>query len=156
MPTPNTNDDLSCMGQADLVRSQLDPAGPSARLQRLADDYAPGLGFAPNTRFSGPLEEVPAGVVTDLERVLEESLTNIAYHARARWAEVTVRLAGGVITLRVSDDGIGCAGAPTDGGLADLRRRASWYGGTLTLEPGRSGGTRLTWTVPLSPPNTLN
>jgi len=55
------------------------------------------------------------------------------------------------VTLRVRDDGVGLAAAPRDGGLADLRRRAAWHGGTLSVQPEPGGGTGLTWAVPRSP-----
>lgn len=155
MSIPNTDDVRTRTVWSGLERSPLDPDGLRARLQQVADRYAAGARFAPLVRLDGPLEAVPVDVVADLERVLEEALTNIARHARARSAEVTVRSSGGSLALDIVDDGIGCAGAPTNGGLADLRRRAAWHGGALTLGPGRSGGTRLTWTVPLHPPNGL-
>ena len=80
--------------------------------------------------------------------MLREALTNVARHARARTADVEVTVAAGVLTLRVIDDGVGMQEAAWDGGLADLRRRATWHGGTLSMELQPAGGTRLTWTVP--------
>lgn len=155
-PETNSGSPTGPAGPAhDGARAETEGRGLAARLRRVIDDHARALRFAPRICFQGPLDEVPADAVTDLERVLDEALTNIASHARASCASVIVHLSGDVLTVRITDDGIGCAGAPTDGGLADLRRRASWYGGDLFLEPGPSGGTRLTWTVPLSPPDTL-
>lgn len=74
---------------------------------RLAADHASILGLTPASRLVGPLEEWPADVVTDLERMLDEALTNVARHARATRADITVRVVGGTITLQVTDDGIG-------------------------------------------------
>src|SRR3954464_9122148 len=87
-------------------------------------------------------------MVTNLFAVLHEALTNVAQHARARTVEVDITVAAGTVTLCVVDDGVGMAGAPRDGGLADLRRRAVWHGGTLSVERAATGGTRLTWAVP--------
>jgi signal transduction histidine kinase len=36
-------------------------------------------------------------------------------------------------------------------GLANMRHRAEKLGGSLVVEGGTSGGTSLTWTVPLGP-----
>jgi signal transduction histidine kinase len=124
-----------------------DDLGPG--LLQALDELTPALGFAPVTRVRGAVDALPPDVSADLRAVLREALTNVARHAHARSAEVEVAVAGEQVTLRVTDDGIGCAGAPKDGGLADARRRATWHGGDLTVAPGPAGGTRLTWTVPL-------
>jgi signal transduction histidine kinase len=64
-------------------------------------------------------------VVTDLRDVLGEALTNVARHAHAHGVEVHLALTEGQVALQVTDDGIGCAGPPKDGGLADLGRAAA-------------------------------
>jgi signal transduction histidine kinase len=74
----------------------------------------------------------------------------VVRHARARTVSVSLAVASGSVTLQVVDDGIGTKAAPRDGGLADLRRRATWHGGTLSVGPGTVSGTRLTWSAPAS------
>ena len=69
-------------------------------------------------------------------------------HAHANSAEVDIAVTADAITACVTDDGVGMAAAPRDGGLADLRRPATWHGGTLTVGPGALSGTRLIWTAP--------
>jgi signal transduction histidine kinase len=91
---------------------------------------------------------LPGDLVTNLFAVVGEALTNVARHAHAASAGVDIAVSADAVTACVVDDGIGLAAAPRDGGLADLRRRAAWHGGTLTVRPGTVGGTRLTWTVP--------
>ena len=132
-------------------RSESAPAhsGGGRSLVETIRELAPELHFAPVTRVLGAVDELSPDVVDDLRAVLREALTNVARHARARTAEVELAVTDEQATLRVTDDGVGCAGAPKDGGLADARRRARWHGGGLTVEPGPAGGTRLTWTVPL-------
>jgi two-component sensor histidine kinase len=132
------------------------PSGPGTRggPERLVDaigDVSDALGFTPATRLIGPVGDLPEDMTVDLLAVIREALTNVARHARARSAAVDVEVTGETVTARVTDDGIGMAGAPRDGGLADLRRRAVWHGGTLTVGPGSSGGTRLVWAVPYGP-----
>jgi signal transduction histidine kinase len=90
-------------------------------------------------------------VVIDLLAVLREALTNVARHARAASVRVELVVTGEGVVLRVRDDGVGMAGGSSNGGLADLRRRADWHGGTLAVEHELAGGTRLTWAVPRSP-----
>ena len=121
----------------------------TSQLGAVIAEFTGALGFAPITRLEGPVDLLRRDVTVDLLAVLREALTNVAQHAHAHSAEVEVVVAAGSVTLRVVDDGVGLAGATTDGGVADLRRRAAWHGGRLTLQPGASGGTRLSWTVPL-------
>jgi two-component sensor histidine kinase len=120
-------------------------------IRGILDDRAAVLGFRPALRATGPVAELTSDLVTDLLAVLGEALTNVARHARA--GSVFVHLAVSVddVTLRVCDDGIGSAGAPRGGGLADLRRRAAWHGGTLGVQPEPAGGTQLAWAVPRRP-----
>jgi signal transduction histidine kinase len=133
-----------------------EPSDPGSRgvAELLADavrDVSDALGFTPATRFVGPVGDLLGDMTADLLAVIRESLTNVARHARARSAAVDVEVTSETVTARITDDGIGMAGAPRDGGLADLRRRAAWHGGTLTVRPGPSGGTRLVWAVPYGP-----
>jgi two-component sensor histidine kinase len=122
-----------------------------ARIRGVADDRAAVLGFRPVLRVTGHAADLTGDVVTDLLAVLAEALTNVARHARAASVDVDLAVTVDDVTLRVRDDGIGLAGAPTDGGLADLRRRAAWHGGSLDVRPEPAGGTRLTWAVPRRP-----
>ena len=133
-----------------------DPADPASDgvTQRLAGAIAgltDALGFTPATRLTGPVGHLASDIVIDLLAVIREALTNVARHARARAAVIEVAVTSDVVTARVTDDGIGMSGAPRDGGLADLRRRAAWHRGSITVGPGRSGGTQLVWTVPNRP-----
>jgi anti-sigma regulatory factor (Ser/Thr protein kinase) len=97
--------------------------------------------------ITGVLDDLREDVVSDLFTALREALRNVTRHAGAHVADVDVTVTAGVLTLQVRDDGIGMQAAPRDGGLADLRRRATCDGGTLSVEPGPVGGTRLTWTA---------
>jgi anti-sigma regulatory factor (Ser/Thr protein kinase) len=129
-----------------------EPSRPGSRgvPERLVDvigDVSDALGFTPATRILGPVGALPKDMTVDLLAVIREALTNVARHAHARSAAVDVEVTDETVTARVTDDGIGMAGAPRDGGLADLRRRAVWHGGSVTVGPGPSGGTRLVWAV---------
>jgi two-component sensor histidine kinase len=121
--------------------------GP-ARIRGVIDDGAAELGFRPALQVTGPLDELTSDVLTDLLVVLREALTNVTRHARVGSVDVEIAVTGDGVLLGVRDDGIGLAAAPKDGGLADLRRRAAWHGGTLSVQPEPAGGTWLTWAVP--------
>jgi len=88
-----------------------------------------------------------------LYRVLQESLSNVARHARATAVSVTLVEAAGEAVLKVEDDGIGPARAQRPDvrarGIDGMRERTEAFGGTLTLSPGRRGGTVVCATLPL-------
>jgi signal transduction histidine kinase len=88
--------------------------------------------------------------------VVSEALTNVAKHADAGSAEVTVERAGDRLRVVVSDDGRGGAtldggGATADGagtGLRGLAQRAAAVDGTLTVDSPPGGPTAITVELP--------
>jgi len=109
------------------------------------------LGHAPATRFTGTVDALVDGpVATDLLGALREALANVAKHAHAEHVEVLVAVEGDCVVLQVTDDGVGVpAELARRSGLLNLAERAARYGGTCTLAPGPTGGSVLTWRVPL-------
>jgi signal transduction histidine kinase len=146
VPREGTNGAAHTGGRPD--RSPMHDPAVAERLGGTVAGFTGALGFAPTTRLTGPVGHLPRDLVTNLLAAVVEALTNVARHAHAQSVAVDVAVTGDAVTARVSDDGIGLACAPRDAGLADLARRAAWYGGTLTVGPGPHSGTRLTWTVP--------
>lgn len=84
---------------------------------------------APN--ITGPAADVAAAVV-------REGLSNIARHAHATQAVITVDALPGQLTVDVFDNGGGMHTAPGYG-LTQLRRRVEEAGGTFTVESSSSG-----------------
>ncbi|HAW11954.1 MAG: sensor domain-containing protein [Candidatus Dormibacteria bacterium] len=72
--------------------------------------------------------------------VVAESLANVAKHARARHAAVDIRAAAGVLSIRVSDDGVGGAD-PAGGGLTGLASRVAGVDGKLGIDSPPGGPT---------------
>jgi signal transduction histidine kinase len=73
--------------------------------------------------------------------VVQESLTNVLRHARATRATVTLERQGDRLTVTVTDDGPGAAGAGQDGGMgiSGMRSRVEALGGTLDAERSAEG-----------------
>jgi len=100
---------------------------------------------------------LPAAVELASYRIVQEALTNVARHAKARRAWVKVQADAEQLTLEVGDDGLGlpAAGAnsgaaPRPGsGLAGIRERVRLLDGELHLERPASGGLVLRAVVPL-------
>jgi signal transduction histidine kinase len=119
----------------------------------IAAQVTPMLGFEPSVRFSGPTDTmVTAGITSDVEAVVREGLTNAARHAQASEVIVELALEGQVLTVEVTDNGIGIdVGHPQRlSGLANLRHRAEVLGGAMAVSSPKGGGTQLLWTVPIN------
>ncbi len=78
---------------------------------------------------------------TTVYRIVQEALTNVAKHARADSARVTVTRSGDRLLIEVEDNGIGFdAAAPTSGfGLGGLRERVYLAAGSMEIEPAHPG-----------------
>ncbi|MFI2296271.1 sensor histidine kinase [Isoptericola sp. NPDC019571] len=130
-------------------------------LRRLADRFTAETGTPVLLDVAGATAPARAGGATGhaaadvvLLRAAQEALANVRRHAGAR--SVTIRLTrdvGGApdVRLEVTDDGRGLPPGQVDGlGLAGMRERVSAVGGTLAVEPGEGGGTRVEVHVPVS------
>jgi len=95
--------------------------------------------------------------------IVSEALANIARHARATHAWLSLAVRDGQVELRVEDDGCGLATEPATAagslgaaqarsghhGIAIMRERARRIGGRLELRPRQGAGTLLTLNFPL-------
>jgi PAS domain S-box-containing protein len=99
--------------------------------------------------IEAPPDRLPEHLEVTAYYLVSEALTNIAKHAQAACARVTIQLEGDVLRLEVVDDGRGGAN-PSGTGILGLRDRAEAAGGTLFVvsPPGR--GTVVTGTLPLA------
>jgi PAS domain S-box-containing protein len=101
------------------------------------------------------LAQAPADRIKDTAvfRVIQEALTNIARHAKAR--EVTVRATSSRrrISVRVADDGVGlpCGTSSMSLGLIGMRERVESLGGRFEIRRGRPKGTTVSFYIPISP-----
>jgi signal transduction histidine kinase len=86
-----------------------------------------------------------------------EALTNMIRHSRARTASVSIRHAGGALTMVVADDGAGGANPAAGTGLRGIERRLAAFDGTIVLSSPPGGPTVITMEVPcaLSSPRTM-
>ena len=99
---------------------------------------------------------IPHAVALSAYRVLQESLTNVCRHARARRVEVHAFVAVGYLRVEVTDDGVGfdsrLAGSEAAGiGLEGMAERARLVRGRLDIRSAPGQGTRVLFSAPLDP-----
>lgn len=107
------------------------------------------LGFMPEFTVDGPLEDVSDVVVPHLLAVLREALSNAARHAGASSVDVRLTVTDELV-LSVVDDGRGLAEVGRRGGLDNMERRADSLGGACSVRSLSSGGTAVTWRIPMA------
>ncbi len=93
-----------------------------------------------------------------LLRFAQEGLTNIAKHAHASRAQLSLTVDGAQLCLLLSDNGIGCTpaarGKSARHGLRGLRERADALGARMELADTPGGGTTLAIKISLGGPET--
>ncbi|MFJ5173593.1 GAF domain-containing protein [Streptomyces griseoviridis] len=129
----------------------VDGRGLRARAVKTVDAAVPALGFTPALRMEGLLDtDVPVAVADHAVAVLGEGLANVARHAGASAADLSLVVRSGELTVTVKDNGRGMPrGEGRRSGLRNLSERAAQAGGELTVDRPDGGGTRLVWRVPL-------
>ena len=136
----------------------LDDLGLVPAIEFLAEGISQRWGIAVTVRGT-VARGLPQTVETALYRAVQEGLTNVARHAQATQAEVTLSQSPERITCTVRDDGRGvdvAEAAANQGrrglGLVEIRERMAALGGTLHLAPKAGGGTEFIVEIPLEAP----
>jgi signal transduction histidine kinase len=102
-------------------------------------------------RVSGEVEDVPEDLVSVVEAVVREGVSNAVRHGAPSQITVTVSV-DSTLAVEIVDDGIGIPETVARSGLANLAARAHAAGGDARVVRRPVGsGTRLTWWVPLDP-----
>ena len=141
---------LGLLGDADPDASLVPQPGLD-RLEELVASVRDG-GLQVDLRVEGERRPVQGSVDVSAYRIVQESLTNVMKHAKARSVQVLVGYQPEALTVRVVDDGTGPPdGGGTDGagrGLAGMRERVQLLGGSL--ETGATGsGFQVSARLPL-------
>jgi signal transduction histidine kinase len=96
-----------------------------------------------------PAAKLPADIEAVAYFLCSEALANIAKHASASRASVSVTTGDGRPRVEVEDDGLGGADPARGTGLRGLADRVEALGGTLHVESPVGEGTRLAAEIPL-------
>jgi signal transduction histidine kinase len=137
----------------------LDHLGLKAAIEWLSDDFSKRLMLIVAAKVEARESLMGERTSLALFRITQEALTNVARHARASSAEVSIRENGGVIELEVRDDGVGITEAQASGpgafGLMGIRERAHELGGETSIRGEAGKGTCLSVVIPLPPQGEL-
>ena len=122
-------------------------------LRRFRANYGIAATLEASPELAGRVLEPMVGA--QLLRILQETLTNVRKHARARAVRIGLSVLDGRVEAVVQDDGDGfdpgrleTAEASTFG-LGFMRERAHEVGGTVEVRAAPGEGTRVVITVPL-------
>jgi signal transduction histidine kinase len=131
----------------------LDDFGLDAALRWLVDGFSERTGIRVGYRsnFTARLSDQ---LETQLFRITQEALTNIARHADARTASISLTVQQENLTLTIEDDGHGMPISKSLNhsslGMVGMRARARQVGGDLRVENGVLGGLRLRVAAPVA------
>jgi len=146
-----TLDDVGRLARG-LHPSVLDDLGLAVAVTRHVQEFARLHAIAEDMRIEGlDAEPLLPLVQNTVYRLLQEALTNIARHAKARRVSVRLVRDDTTVELCVRDDGVGFEpGANHRGlGLQGMRERAALLGGAVQLESAPGKGTMITARFPV-------
>ena len=142
----------------DLRPMTLDDLGLVPTLRKFIKEYGDRYGLATRFNVVGQERRLPGNTEGVLFRIVQEALTNVHKHARAKMAEVTMNLQPSRVSVTVKDDGQGFDVARTEAnlhknknlGLLSMRERAELEKGTLEIrsQPGRGTEVKVEIAVP--------
>jgi signal transduction histidine kinase len=138
----------------DLSPGNLEDLGLTEALRDMIEDVA---SLKKKINWSIMLDNLdglfPLPVQTAIYRVVQEALTNIGKHAKAKNVSIVAKRESHRITTIIEDDGRGFEAskvldAKRSLGLLTMEERVKILGGTFTLWSQKKRGTRISFTIP--------
>jgi signal transduction histidine kinase len=162
LPLPKLADMRSLVDEAvtstrriasDLRPAMLDDLGLAAAVQWLTEAFEQRHGIDCELIVEPVDFDLDEPYASTAYRIVQESLTNVARHAQATRAWVSLLRENGQVVLRVRDNGVGfeplVRRKPTSFGLAGLRERAYLVDGKLRIESAPGRGTTIEVRIPM-------
>lgn len=144
---------------SDLRPRPLDDLGLVAALQMLAEEFSQRHHIVCDVETSVNDLTLPDQIASPLFRMVQESLNNVAKHAKATHVQIRIAHSVDGLSLSIADNGRGLSAADTKKsesfGLIGMRERAWAMGGSFAVNSGvgENGklncGTRVDISVPL-------
>jgi signal transduction histidine kinase len=127
-----------------------DEGGLESALDELAASTSKLAGMSCSFICVGPVQIRDNARAVHLFRIAQEALSNATKHGQAKAVVIALEASDGVLSLRVSDDGIGFDPTYSERkgmGLNIMRYRARVLGGTLEIQSNSPAGTVATCTI---------
>lgn len=141
----------------DLRPSVLDDLGLLSAIRWYAERHLETRGIAVRCEFGELDRRLPPEMETALFRICQETMSNVARHAKATAVLVQVGVEGDEIRIEIEDDGRGFdlaeaarREARRPWGLMGIRERAEILGGTARIDSAPGQGTRVLVRIPLA------
>ena len=138
----------------ELRPSILDEFGLVGALRNLVTRHGERAGVRASFTATPTDARAPVEIETACFRIAQESLTNVARHARARHVEVMLTALDVALELTIRDDGVGFffERRRSGLGLVGMGERAELAGGRLDIESAPGAGTTVRARFPLPSP----
>jgi PAS domain S-box-containing protein len=137
-----------------LHPSVLEHSGLAPALEAFAREISKQTSIAVHVTARNVPDQLPRPVSTALYRIAQEALLNMAKHARATAAAVTLSFEDGALRLTIIDNGAGFDAAAQETnpgiGMVSMRERTRLIDGRLTVDSEPGEGTRVQVDVPLT------
>lgn len=137
----------------DLRPDVLDNLGLMSALHSEAKLFAERTGIVCEVIEDADTEGLPQEVSTNIFRIFQEILTNVARHAGAGEVRISMNRTNNTLRMVVEDNGRGIKSEalqdPDSMGLLGMSERAELLGGRIVFSPIDEGGTRVVLTVPV-------
>lgn len=139
----------------ELRPSVLDQLGLEAAIEWQGQEFSVRTGIPVNFDIAVGNARIPEHMASSAFRILQESLTNVARHARASRVGIRLAVTDHMLTLEITDDGVGIEPERLDGtaslGLVGMRERALACGGELSISGRPTLGTTVQLRIPVGP-----
>jgi PAS domain S-box-containing protein len=138
---------------SELRPTILDELGLAAAIAWHLEEFEKHSGI--KTHFVEPEEEpdLPEAVKTNLFRIVQESLTNVARHSKATDVKIDLLPSDGHLILTIMDNGIGLApdviSQKKTMGILGMKERTAIIGGKYDIQSTPGKGTQISVRVPL-------
>jgi PAS domain S-box-containing protein len=131
----------------------LDDLGLQAAMEWFFNEFEKRTGIQCRLDITPRNIEVDPDRTTAVYRIFQETLTNVARHARASSVKAILKKDKNILTLRISDNGIGIApekiADPGSYGLIGIQERAISFNGEMKITGKKGKGTTVVVTLPL-------
>ena len=137
----------------ELHPAVLEHAGLASALRAYCEEFSELTGVKVAVNIDGSFEDLPSTTALCVYRIAQETLQNVAKHAKVADASLHLKCARGMVDLTIADRGIGMTqvkGVTSPGlGLLSIKERTRLANGTVKILSRPNRGTTVVISVPV-------